>query len=330
MRSARPRIETIGNGVEFVLGVDAQIGALGQILAQQPVGVLAGAALPGTERVAEIDLDTSLGGQIDVAAQLLALVVGQGVAHRCGDRIELDRKACQRRGSRGVSHLGQQHQPARALDQHAHRGLVACALDEIAFPVPWHDTVIDLRRAHVDADHVGDLAAPVGASRTWQSRAAPETQTGDELAAQLPTGLCVDGGVDGFVGHVALTLIGKGALKGSGNLLGRPFPLQQREHNHPGHAIDIKLGTGSCGAASRLAGLLRNVRTVGHQRICVARNLTADGRGRAMQHPGHGPDAASLLTHACNGHAVFRLKLFIGGLDLHVQTLGIAVAQNHP
>jgi hypothetical protein len=29
--------------------------------------------------------------------------------------------------------------------------------------VTWHHPVVDLRRAHMDAHHVGDLAAPVSA-----------------------------------------------------------------------------------------------------------------------------------------------------------------------
>ena len=36
--------------------------------------------------------------------------------------------------------------------------------DEVAFPMAGHHPVVDLRRAHVDAHHLGDLAAPVSAS----------------------------------------------------------------------------------------------------------------------------------------------------------------------
>ena len=47
MRGAGSIVQAVGDGVEFLLGVHRQIGALGQVLPQQPVGVLAGAALPG-------------------------------------------------------------------------------------------------------------------------------------------------------------------------------------------------------------------------------------------------------------------------------------------
>jgi hypothetical protein len=58
-----------GSGVELVLdraqmlrSVDAQVGALGEELAQQPIGVLVRAALPGRVRVAEVDRDSAVGG----------------------------------------------------------------------------------------------------------------------------------------------------------------------------------------------------------------------------------------------------------------------------
>ena len=44
---AWPSVEAVGSGIEIVLGEGAQVGALGQVLAQQAVGVLAGAALRG-------------------------------------------------------------------------------------------------------------------------------------------------------------------------------------------------------------------------------------------------------------------------------------------
>ena len=188
MGSARSVVEAVGDGIELVLTVDREVGALGQVLAQQPVGVLAGAALPWAVRVAEVHAHAGGGAELLVTRHLLALVVGQALAHRCGDGIELGREACQRRGGGGIFHLGQQHQAAGALDQHADGGLVASAFDEVAFPVARHDPVVDLGRAHVDADHIGDLAAAVSATRARHARAAAVAQTGDELAAQLARG----------------------------------------------------------------------------------------------------------------------------------------------
>jgi hypothetical protein len=43
VRGAGPVVHLVGNGVEVVLAVHREVGALGQVLAQQPVGVLTGA-----------------------------------------------------------------------------------------------------------------------------------------------------------------------------------------------------------------------------------------------------------------------------------------------
>jgi hypothetical protein len=70
---------------------------------KQPVGVLAGAALPRSVRIAEVDLHARLRGQLGVARHLAALVVGQAVAHRgCGRSATVPRHTppCRHRGRR--------------------------------------------------------------------------------------------------------------------------------------------------------------------------------------------------------------------------------------
>ena len=61
MRRTGPRIEAVGNGIELFLAIDRQVRSLGKILTQQGVGVLTGAALPGTMRVAEVDAHAGVG-----------------------------------------------------------------------------------------------------------------------------------------------------------------------------------------------------------------------------------------------------------------------------
>ena len=58
-----PGVEAQGDLVEFVLTVDRQVRALGQVLTQQAVGVLVAAALPGAVRVGEVDRHTGAQGQ---------------------------------------------------------------------------------------------------------------------------------------------------------------------------------------------------------------------------------------------------------------------------
>ena len=56
-RFAWSAVESLGDVLEVDGGVDGQVGALGEVLAQQPVGVLVDPALPGGVRIAEEDLD---------------------------------------------------------------------------------------------------------------------------------------------------------------------------------------------------------------------------------------------------------------------------------
>lgn len=52
---SRAFVELGGDGVECCLVEGCEVAALGEVLAQEPVGVFVGAALPGAARVAEVD-----------------------------------------------------------------------------------------------------------------------------------------------------------------------------------------------------------------------------------------------------------------------------------
>ena len=55
--SARSGVQAVGDAIEFFLAEDTEVSALGQVLTNEAVGVLAGAALPRAVGVAEVDLD---------------------------------------------------------------------------------------------------------------------------------------------------------------------------------------------------------------------------------------------------------------------------------
>ena len=61
---SRPLIQTQGYFVQVGLREARQIGFLGQVLSKQPIGVLVGAALPRTLRIAKIDFH--IGGYAEV------------------------------------------------------------------------------------------------------------------------------------------------------------------------------------------------------------------------------------------------------------------------
>lgn len=68
----RPAIQAVGDGVEFVLSVDRKVCAFWQILAQQPVGVFASAALLGTMRVAKVHVHAGYGSELFMARHFFA------------------------------------------------------------------------------------------------------------------------------------------------------------------------------------------------------------------------------------------------------------------
>ncbi len=55
MNLAWAMVELVGDGVEVGLVEHAEVGALGEVLPKQPVGVLVGAALPRAAWLAEVD-----------------------------------------------------------------------------------------------------------------------------------------------------------------------------------------------------------------------------------------------------------------------------------
>src|SRR5262245_6824303 len=75
-RLARPGVERVGDGGEGVGAMDAEIRALREVLAEQAVGVLIGATLPGTMRVAEVDRDPGVDPQPGMLRHLDPLIPG--------------------------------------------------------------------------------------------------------------------------------------------------------------------------------------------------------------------------------------------------------------
>src|SRR6266545_4194518 len=62
-RLAGPRVQRRGDGGEILGAVPGEVGALGEVLAQQPVGVLVAAALPWAAWLAEVDLQAGVDAQ---------------------------------------------------------------------------------------------------------------------------------------------------------------------------------------------------------------------------------------------------------------------------
>src|SRR5690606_21227318 len=272
--------------------------ALWQVLAQQAIGVLVAASLPGTMGVGEVHRYARAQGQGGVVAHLLALIVGQGLAQRLGNAIERLTEAVQRIGGTGAAHLDQHHEAAGALDQGSDRRAVACTLDQVAFPVAGNQPVGDLWRTDVDALHVRDLAAPVGAAAARLAGAAALPQAGDQLLAQLAARQHVDGAVDCFVRHAVSDLVRVGIAQYPRHLLRRPAQSQQPLYRLETNRI-IQLARHPRLAATRPGTPLCGLRTIWRSGS-MPTALAADRARRAAQRSGNRTQAVSRLQPLLN------------------------------
>ena len=92
--------------------MDRQVGALGEVLPQQPVGVLVRAALSWALRVAEVDRDVGRQGEPLVLGHLLAAVPGQRSTELVRQAPRLLDQRSDHRAAVAVRHL-RQHDVAR-------------------------------------------------------------------------------------------------------------------------------------------------------------------------------------------------------------------------
>ena len=112
-------VQSRGDGVQVVSGVSAEVGAFGEVLAEQAVGVLVGSTLPGTLGVAEVDVKIGVYAELSVLGHLGSLVPGQGTA-------ELMWQGGDRRSDRVAYGLG------------AMTGKRGPVVDPLLFSVAWH------------------------------------------------------------------------------------------------------------------------------------------------------------------------------------------------
>lgn len=221
----------------------------------------------------------------------------------------------------GVRQLDQDQQPAGALDQSTYCAGIAGALDEVAFPVAGELAVLHLGRAHVNAEHVGHLAAPVLALAARHALVVGVAQAGDQVLAQFAHGLGIDAVVNGFVRHAKLMVLGVDARQCQGNLFGRPALSQQMLHDVKQDGVVMQFTHRAALSVAVLAGLLSRGAAVLAGRG-VATKLSADGAGRTTENAGDLTHAVVLLPEAGEGHAVFGLEQAVGfGLLLHRLTL---------
>src|ERR1017187_8639516 len=79
-------VKSGGHGVELFCVIAREVRSLREVLAKQTVRVLGRPALPGTARVAEVDLDAGVDAKFCVLGHLDALVPSERAAQLDGQR----------------------------------------------------------------------------------------------------------------------------------------------------------------------------------------------------------------------------------------------------
>src|SRR5260370_3262157 len=152
---SRACVELAGDGVEIPLRVAGEIGPLREVLAEQPVGVLARGTLPGAAGVEEIDGDAGLDAEADVLGHLFALIPRERTPELRRQRGHpLSERPPHVLGRAALGQAQEQHVAAAPLDHATDRGAPRLAEEQVTFPMPGHRAVRRLGRACGDQDHV--------------------------------------------------------------------------------------------------------------------------------------------------------------------------------
>ena len=245
---SRARIEAMRNGIQLALRVARQVGALGQVLAQQPVRVFIGAPLPGAVRIGKEDLDREPLGQLLMLGPLVPPIIRQGFAQQGGHVPEFLGEALS--GTRGIGpgHFSQDDQACSPLHQGADGRAIVGPLHEVAVPVAGHRAGGHLGGTFGNRRHVGELAPSIRPSRPRPARLAGLPQRGQQLAPQCAAGQHIEPHLDRLGRELFPHVVRIRALKASGHLLGRAALGQLRPHIRPQPGIQ------ACAGSSWLTG----------------------------------------------------------------------------
>jgi len=115
-------VELVGDGSEVAVAELVEVGALGEVLAQQAIRVLVRASLPWRVRIGEVDPDPGSGLDPLVVEHLVALIPGQGPADTGRQRTErLDQPVTNDLSAVAASERDQDRVSGLALDQRGDR-----------------------------------------------------------------------------------------------------------------------------------------------------------------------------------------------------------------
>ena len=231
-------VEFVRDGLETARWHGREVSSFRKVLAEEPVGVLVGSALPWARGFAEVDRDPGRGGEGFVLGHLLALVPGQ--AHSQSARHCVERRGQRRGGRRGGSAFGKRDEhrvAALGFDQGRNCGTATAADDQVAFPVPWRGPVVDLRGPVLDEHHVAQRASLM--PPPWPAMHPTSTEPFRQLTRQRPPRINEQRLIDRLVRHPHLGVIGEVDAKPSRDLLTNADSTDARPHYAAAHTRPV-------------------------------------------------------------------------------------------
>ena len=238
-----------------------------------------GCTIPRAVRVAEIDSYFQVLAEFCMTRHFLALVVGEACSHLLGDAAQRPLKAIERGVRPAVLHFHQDRETALALHQGSDRAGVACALDQIAFPVAEEFAGQNRGGTLVDGGHAHKAAAPVLALPAGAAQLLALTQEPDEFTADFAARQHVDHLVNRLVRDSANRF--RHARQSARYLLRRPALADMRDDvlakNRPLAQFDQPAPSPP---ARRAPGANR---LIAARIATVARHFPTDCRGRSAQ-----------------------------------------------
>lgn len=162
-RFSRTVIEFVHDILDFGVGDGAQITVFGEVLSNEPVGVLVRTTLPGGIRMREADAGLKVSGHAFMVGEFPAIVIGEGM-HPVLVRGEAARDGGSDR-LRGFARNGLNDAVAGLAPHQRHQG-TALALADHGVTVPVTQALADLHdgRTRIDRHRVGYAPAPLVAA----------------------------------------------------------------------------------------------------------------------------------------------------------------------
>ena len=312
-------IQPMGHGVQLSLSVARQVRPLGQVLAQQPVGILVGASLPRRMGIGKEHLNLELLRQALVFRHLFASIVRQRFPQEGRYVPELLGEALAGTTCIRPVHPGEDDEAGSPLNQCADGRAIVRPLQEVPFPVPRNLATGDFSGSVRNRCHIGELTAPIRPSRPWPTRLTGLPQRGQQFAAQGPTGQHIQGRIDRFGREVFPHIVRIRTSQPPGNLFRRTAGCERGLHVRPQPGIQEFPKPARLVCSGNCLGVCRTD-AIGVASRRVAGAFPAQGAGRAAQYPGYHPERMALREAQAQGRSLFRTQMRIAALG-HGNTL---------